>query len=157
MGLFSSYTCFTCDLTHLLCVLADDSVCYDDGKAYQVGNQWQKEYLGAICRCTCYGGQQVLVDSALAFVCVVHNRSHCDTAEELAVIFKHSIPTSQGWRCENCRRPGADVEDTMLHTMRYTNDKLRKLVSRKYLNFSSNLTVLVIITFGLNEPDFMAF
>lgn len=37
----------------------DESVCYDDGKAYQVGNQWQKEYLGAICTCTCFGGQQV--------------------------------------------------------------------------------------------------
>lgn len=42
---------------------ADDSVCYDDGKAYQVGNQWQKEYLGAICTCTCFGGQQVRSDS----------------------------------------------------------------------------------------------
>lgn len=37
----------------------DNSVCYDDGKTYQVGNQWQKEYLGAICTCTCFGGQQV--------------------------------------------------------------------------------------------------
>uniref|UniRef100_A0A8C9V6C2 Fibronectin n=1 Tax=Scleropages formosus TaxID=113540 RepID=A0A8C9V6C2_SCLFO len=37
---------------------ADESTCYDDGKTYQVGNQWQKEYLGAICTCTCFGGQQ---------------------------------------------------------------------------------------------------
>lgn len=37
----------------------DESTCYDDGKMYKVGNQWQKEYLGAICTCTCHGGQQV--------------------------------------------------------------------------------------------------
>lgn len=44
-----------------MCMYAhtDDSVCYDDGKVYQVGNQWQKDYMGAICSCTCFGGQQV--------------------------------------------------------------------------------------------------
>lgn len=47
----------------IMCILSltypDESTCYDDGKMYKVGNQWQKEYLGAICTCTCHGGQQV--------------------------------------------------------------------------------------------------
>ncbi|XP_032879388.1 fibronectin [Amblyraja radiata] len=32
--------------------------CYDEGSMYNIGEQWQKEYLGNICSCTCVGGFQ---------------------------------------------------------------------------------------------------
>lgn len=48
----------------------------------------------------------------------------------LVIIFKYLCTSCQGWRCENCRRPGADVDDSLVQPVRYTNDKLRKLVSR---------------------------
>lgn len=56
-----------------------------------------------------------------------------DVLEEPGVIFKYLDPTLQGWRCENCRRPtDAGVDDGILHTMRYSSEKLRKMVSRKH-------------------------
>lgn len=73
----------------LMCMYAhtDESVCYDDGKAYQVGNQWQKEYLGAICTCTCFGGQQVRHISLPGFGSDVQ----CDTYKGLFIMLTHAF------------------------------------------------------------------
>lgn len=112
----------------LMCMFAhtDNSVCYDDGKTYQVGNQWQKEYLGAICTCTCFGGQQVRHTSLPGFGSDVQWYMYW-----LAVIMQVKwsmlkctrvyVWSHQGWRCENCRRPGGDVDATLLQPVRYGN------------------------------------
>lgn len=65
------YCCISSEMWNLP-LSPDESTCYDDGKMYQVGNQWQKEYLGAICTCTCHGGQQVCTT---VFMCLQNTES----------------------------------------------------------------------------------
>ncbi len=88
-------------------------------------NQWQKEYLGSICTCTCYGGQQVTLGfmSSLYFYITY-------------IPMIKPLLSLQGWRCENCRRPGAEVDVDLIQPPvrsdaydRYRENALRKLVS----------------------------
>uniref|UniRef100_A0A3Q3VVW6 Fibronectin n=1 Tax=Mola mola TaxID=94237 RepID=A0A3Q3VVW6_MOLML len=73
-----------------------ESTCYDDGKMYQVGNHWQKEYLGAICTCTCHGGQQVCS-------CVVSSTFYVSVFKQITF---SSRPALQNIQCPiECLRP----------------------------------------------------
>lgn len=38
-------------------------------------------------------------------------------------------PPHQGWRCENCRKPGPDIDASPLQPVTYKDDRLHKLVS----------------------------
>ncbi|KAM9305634.1 fibronectin [Gastrophryne carolinensis] len=87
-----------------------EATCYDDGKLYNVGEQWQKEYLGAICSCTCYGGQQ-------------------------------------GWRCDNCRRPGAAV------TPDATGHTVSQYTQRYQANFNVKCPIECFLPLGLQADS----
>ncbi|XP_018092791.1 fibronectin isoform X4 [Xenopus laevis] len=83
-----------------------EATCYDEGKMYNVGEQWQKEYLGAICSCTCYGGQQ-------------------------------------GWRCDNCRRPGAVSPDGT------AGQTVSQFTQRYQQNYNLNCPIECYLPLGL--------
>ncbi|XP_068103468.1 fibronectin [Hyperolius riggenbachi] len=87
-----------------------EATCYDEGKLYNVGEQWQKEYLGAICSCTCYGGQQ-------------------------------------GWRCDNCRRPGSAV------TPDATGHTVSKYTQRYQTNYNVNCPIECFLPLGLQADS----
>lgn len=108
--------------------------CHDSGNNYRIGEKWDRQTEnGHLLSCTCLGNGKG------EFKCEPHDSVCYDDGkayqvgnqwqkEYLGAICRCTCyGGQQGWRCENCRRPGADVDDTMLHTMRYTNDKLRKL------------------------------
>ncbi|CAI9586484.1 unnamed protein product [Staurois parvus] len=87
-----------------------EATCYDEGKLYNVGEQWQKEYLGAICSCTCYGGQQ-------------------------------------GWRCDNCRRPGSAV------TPDATGHTVSQYTQRYHTNYNVKCPIECFLPLGLQADS----
>ncbi|XP_077304446.1 fibronectin isoform X7 [Lithobates pipiens] len=87
-----------------------EATCYDEGKLYNVGEQWQKEYLGAICSCTCYGGQQ-------------------------------------GWRCDNCRRPGSAV------TPDATGHTVSQFTQRYQANYNVKCPIECFLPLGLQADS----
>ncbi|XP_063069923.1 fibronectin 1a [Engraulis encrasicolus] len=116
--------------------------CHDNGNNYRIGERWDRHAEnGHVMSCTCLGNGKG------EFKCEPHESTCYDDGKMYQVgnqwqkEYLGAICTctcyggQQGWRCENCRRPGAaaDVDADLLqpiHTNafdRYRENALRKL------------------------------
>uniref|UniRef100_A0A8C4H2P1 Fibronectin n=1 Tax=Dicentrarchus labrax TaxID=13489 RepID=A0A8C4H2P1_DICLA len=118
--------------------------CHDNGNNYRVGEKWDRHAEnGHMMSCTCLGNGKG------EFKCEPHDSTCYDDGKMYQVgnqwqkEYLGAICTctcyggQQGWRCENCRRPGGptDVDAGLLQPVssdtfdRYRENALRKLVS----------------------------
>ncbi|XP_028289596.1 fibronectin 1a [Parambassis ranga] len=116
--------------------------CHDSGNNYRIGEKWDRHAEnGHMMSCTCLGNGKG------EFKCEPHESTCYDDGKMYQVgnqwqkEYLGAICTctcyggQQGWRCENCRRPGGqtDVDADLLHPVhsdvfdRYRENALRKL------------------------------
>ncbi|XP_029974900.1 fibronectin-like isoform X2 [Salarias fasciatus] len=107
--------------------------CHDSGMNYRIGEKWDRRAEnGHLMSCTCLGNGKG------EFKCEPHDSMCYDEGKTYQVgnqwqkEYLGAICTctcfggQQGWRCENCRRPGSDVDASVLHPTRYGDSLLRK-------------------------------
>ncbi|KAL1022060.1 hypothetical protein UPYG_G00021700 [Umbra pygmaea] len=110
--------------------------CHDGGNNYRIGEKWERqEESGRMMSCTCLGNGKG------EFKCEPHESTCYDDGKMYQVgnqwqkEYLGAICTctcyggQQGWRCENCRRPGAEMDASLLQPVRYGDptNTLRKL------------------------------
>ncbi|KTG01456.1 hypothetical protein cypCar_00014182 [Cyprinus carpio] len=115
--------------------------CHDNGHNYRIGEKWDRHAEnGHMMSCTCLGNGKG------EFKCEPHESTCYDDGKLYQVgnqwqkEYLGAICTctcyggQQGWRCENCRRPGAEVDVDLIQPPvrtdaydRYRENALRKL------------------------------
>ncbi|XP_056321204.1 fibronectin 1a [Danio aesculapii] len=115
--------------------------CHDSGHNYRIGEKWDRRAEnGHMMSCTCLGNGKG------EFKCEPHESTCYDEGKLYQVgnqwqkEYLGAICTctcyggQQGWRCENCRRPGAEVDADLIQPPvrtdafdRYRENALRKL------------------------------
>uniref|UniRef100_A0A3P9I8E5 Fibronectin n=1 Tax=Oryzias latipes TaxID=8090 RepID=A0A3P9I8E5_ORYLA len=105
--------------------------CHDNGVNYQIGEQWDRQAEnGHLMSCTCLGNGKG------EFKCEPHKSMCYDAGKTYQVgnqwqkEYLGAICTctcfggQQGWRCENCRRPGGEVDAIPLQPVRHGDNKI---------------------------------
>ncbi|KAM7405939.1 hypothetical protein PAMP_000350 [Pampus punctatissimus] len=108
--------------------------CHDNGINYRIGEKWDRQAEnGQLLSCTCLGnGKGEFKCEPHGSVCYDDGKTY-QVGNQWQKEYLGAICTctcfggQQGWRCENCRRPGADVDASLLHPIRYGDNKLHKL------------------------------